>query len=461
MHRLVFPLKLLAALALTFPAMPIHKAKAEDRPNIVFIMADDLGYGDLGCYGQKEIQTPNIDSLAEQGMRFTQCYAGSPVCAPSRSVLMTGQHTGHTRIRGNTGKGGVLGIGGKPGRVPLEESDVTVAEILKTAGYKTGMSGKWGLGEPVTSVLPNDQGFDFWFGFLNQRRAHSHYPDHLWLNRQQFDLPGNSNGHQHQYAHDLMTGFAMHFIREQVAERPQQPFFLYVPYTVPHANFEVPDLGAYADKPWTDDEKAYAAMITRMDGDVGRLLQLLDELSIADNTVVFFCSDNGSADRYDGTFDSSGPLRGRKRDMYEGGIRTPMVVRWRGKITADSVSDVPWMFADFLPTAAGLAQCEVPDGFTIDGKSIAPTLLGKEQPDLADRFFYWEFFEKGYQQASRWHDWKAIRLQPGKPLLLFDLAKDIGEQNDVAAQNPDVVATFEAFLATARTESQAWPLPER
>jgi arylsulfatase A-like enzyme len=449
---------LLAAVALTFSPMPIHKAEAEGLPNIVFIMADDLGYGDLGCYGQKEIQTPNIDSLAEQGLRFTQCYAGAPVCAPSRSVLMTGQHTGHTRVRGNTGKGGVLGIGGKPGRVPLEDSDITVAEILKTAGYKTGMSGKWGLGEPGTSGLPNDQGFDFWFGFLNQRRAHSHYPDYLWLNRQRFDLPGNSNGQQHQYAHDLMTGFALHFIREQVAESPQQPFFLYVPYTVPHANFEVPDLGAYDDKPWTDEEKAYAAMITRMDGDVGHLLQLLDELSIADNTIVFFCSDNGAADRYDGTFESSGPLRGRKRDMYEGGIRTPMVSRWPGHIPAGEVSDVPWMFADFLPTAVSLANAEVPAGLSIDGRSIVPTLLGKQQPELADRFFYWEFFEKGYQQAGRWRDWKAVRLEQGGPLRLFDLAQDVGEENDVAAQNPDIVEKFEAFLASARTESRAWPV---
>ena len=184
-----------------------------------------------------------------------------------------------------------------------------------------------------------------------------------------------------------MTWFALHFVREQVATSPRSPFFLYVPYTVPHANFEVPDLGIYADKPWTDDEKAYAAMITRMDGDVGRLLRLLDELSIANNTIIFFCSDNGAADRYDGTFDSSGQLRGRKRDMYEGGIRTPMVVRWPGRIAAGAVCDVPWMFADFLPTAVSLAQAELPAAPSIDGSSIVPTLLGKEQPELADRFF--------------------------------------------------------------------------
>lgn len=430
----------------------------EERPNIVFIMVDDLGYGDLGCFGQREIKTPRIDSIAEQGLRFTHCYAGSPVCAPSRSVLMTGQHAGHTRVRGNTGRGGVTGLGGRPGRVPLEASDVTVAEILKEAGYATGMAGKWGLGEPGTSGLPNDQGFDFWFGFLNQRRAHNHYPEYLWLNRQRFELPGNTGGREQQYAHDQMTGFALHFIREKVAENRNRPFFLYVPYTVPHSDFAVPDLGPYADKSWSDKEKAYAAMITRMDGDVGKMMDLLDELKIADNTVVFFCSDNGAADRYEGRFDSSGVLRGRKRDMYEGGIRTPMIVRWPGKIAAGETSAVPWMFADFLPTAAELAGTETPAGLSLDGTSIMPTLTGSVQPELGTRFLYWEFFEKGFQQASRWKNWKAIRTKPGEALLLFDLAEDPGESTDVAAQNPDVVELFENFLRSARTESSSWPV---
>ena len=296
----------------------LHESVAADRPNMVFIMVDDLGYGDLGCFGQMEIQTPNIDSLAEQGTRFTQCYAGSPVCAPSRSVLMTGQHTGHTRVRGNFGQGGVRGLGGGEGRVPLEAEDITVAELLKGAGYSTGIVGKWGLGEPETTGLPNDQGFDFWFGFLNQRRAHNHYPEFLWLNRQRFEMPGNTDGREQQYAHDQMTGFALHFICERAAARDNRPFFLYLPYTVPHSKFQVPDLGIYEDKPWSDNEKAYAAMITRMDGDVGRLLDLLDELKIAGNTIVFFCSDNGAASRYEGVFDSSGPLRGQEARHVRG-----------------------------------------------------------------------------------------------------------------------------------------------
>ncbi|MGK0190343.1 MAG: arylsulfatase A-like enzyme [Verrucomicrobiales bacterium] len=459
MHRVTFHVFCFIAGVLAAAGAP--ESKTSERPNIVFIMVDDLGYGDLGCFGQTKIKTPNIDLLAEQGMRFTSCYAGSPVCAPSRSVLMTGQHSGHTRVRGNTGNGGVAGLGGRPGRVPLEADDVTVAEGLQSAGYTTGMVGKWGLGEPGTSGLPNDQGFDFWFGFLNQRRAHSHYPEYLWLNRQRFELPGNSGGRKQQYAHDQMTGFALHFIREraaEVAEETRRPFFLYVPYTVPHSDFEVPDFGIYADKSWSENARAYAAMITRMDGDVGRMMGLLEEMEMADNTVVFFCSDNGAADRYDGLFDSSGVLRGRKRDLFEGGIRTPMIVRWPQKIAAGAVNDMPWTFADFLPTAWELANVSAPESLSIDGKSIVPTLCGSVQPEFADRFFYWEFFEKGYQQAARWRNWKAVRLRRSAPLLIFDLATDPSETADVAAQNEDVVARFEAYLKTARTESSAWPI---
>ena len=422
-----------------------------DRPNIVIIMADDMGYGDAGCFGGKHIQTPNIDRLAAEGMRFTQCYAGSTVCAPSRSVLMTGLHTGHTRVRGNFGKGGVKGLGGGKGRVPLRAEDVTVAEVLKGAGYSTGITGKWGLGEPVTEGTPNRQGFDEWFGYLNQRRAHSFYPTFIWLNEGRFDLPGNADGKQQQYTHDLFTGFALSFIRKNQGK----PFFLYLPYTVPHARFEIPDLGPYENKEWPEQAKVYAAMITRMDDHIGKIMALLKELEIDKKTIVFFCSDNGAADRYDGLFDSSGPLRGAKRAMYEGGLRTPMIARWPGSIPANTTSDAIWSFADFLPTAAALAGAKPPKG--LDGISVLPVLLGQAH-QINDRFLYWEFFERGFQQAARWRNWKVVRPKKGADLELYNLAKDIGEKKDVANLNPKIVSIFERYLKTARTESEDWPV---
>ncbi|MBT5815586.1 MAG: sulfatase-like hydrolase/transferase, partial [Opitutales bacterium] len=292
-------------------------AKAPDsaKPNIIFIMADDMGYGDLGSYGQTVIQTPYLDKMAKEGLRFTNCYAGSTVCAPSRSVLMTGLHTGHTTVRGNFGKYGVVGLAGGNGRVPLNETDITVAEVLKDAGYTTGITGKWGLGEPNTSGHPNDQGFDEWFGYLNQRRAHSYYPDYIWKDQTKFDLPENRNDQKETYTHDLFTEFALDFIKRH----ERDPFFLYLPYTVPHSRYEIPDTAPYSKQPWSDDEKVHAAMITRLDRDIGAILKLLKDLKIDENTIVFFCSDNGAAERWEGRFDSSGVLQGRKRDMYEGG----------------------------------------------------------------------------------------------------------------------------------------------
>lgn len=438
---------LLTAFAALFCAALIECAASEDSPpNIIFVMADDLGYGDPGCYGGRQIATPHIDRMAAEGVRFTQCYAGSTVCAPSRSVLMTGLHTGHTRVRGNFGVATVDGRSVPKSRIPLLDSDVTVAEVLKDAGYATGMTGKWGLGEPGTSGVPTKQGFDSWFGFLNQRRAHNHYPEYLWLGDSRFPLVGNVDGKQQLYSHDLFTGYALNFIRSNHAK----PFFLYLPYCVPHNHFQVPDLGEYADRPWSDQEKEYAAMVTRMDQHLGQIFDLLTELKIDSNTIVFFCSDNGAANRYEGTLDSSGPLRGRKRDMYEGGLRTPMVVRWPGKIPAGKVSDVVWSFADFLPTATDLAGTKSPAG--LDGVSVLPALLGRSQ-QLEDRFLYWEFFEKGFQQAARHRNFKAIRLAPGEPLELYDLVTDVAETNNIAASHPEVVAKFENHFQVARTES--------
>ena len=437
-------------LSLLFVLLLLGPVTGKPKPNILFIMADDMGYADAGCYGQREIKTPQIDRLASEGMLFTQCYAGAPVCAPSRSVLLTGLHAGHTRVRGNTGKGGVVGLAGRPGRVPLEDEDITVAEILRDAGYDTAAAGKWGLGEPGTSGVPNKQGFDQWFGYLNQKRAHSYYPEYLWSNDQKLELEGNKYGKKRTYSHDLITEFALTFLNGDA----DKPFFLYVPYCIPHDRFEIPDLGIYEDKPWKQQEKTYAAMITRMDRDIGRLLDKLEAKGLAENTIVFFCSDNGAANRYEGRFDSSGMLRGRKRDMYEGGIRTPMIVRWPNRISRGSVSDVVWSFTDFLATAADLAGVEAPPN---DGVSLVSVLTGW-QDRLPDRYLYWEFFEGGFKQAARWKNWKVIRPRPDADLQLFNLAKDLGEAKDVAAENPDMVQQFEAYLNTARTESTAWPV---
>jgi arylsulfatase A-like enzyme len=424
------------------------------RPNIIFIMADDLGYGDLGCYGQKQIRTPNIDLLATEGTRFTDCYAGSTVCAPSRSVLMTGQHTGHTRVRGNMGKAGgtlVVDNGSPQRRVPLEAEDVTVAEVLKRAGYATGITGKWGLAEPDTEGLPTRQGFDEWFGYLNQRRAHTYYPPYLWHNEKKQMLEGNKDGGREQYSHDMFTDFALSFLRRHKAG----PFFLYVPYTIPHAKYEIPSTEPYTDKSWPADAKVHAAMITRMDRDIGRIMRLLKELAIDERTLVFFCSDNGAARRWDGIFDSSGPLRGHKGDLYEGGIRTPMIARWPGKVPAGKTSDAAWYFADVLPTLAELAGVRPPSN--IDGISVMPTLLGKEQR-TDDRFLYWEFPAGKFQQAVRWRNYKAVRPAPDKSLELYDLNKDLAEKNDIAAGHPEVIARIEAYLKTARTSSPNWPV---
>jgi len=426
-------------------------ANAAERPNIIFIMADDLGVHDLGVYGQKLIKTPNIDKLASQGTRFTQTYAGASVCAPSRSVLMTGQHTGHTRVRGNHSRvGGVTGESGEKGRVPLRDEDVTVAEVLKQAGYATGITGKWGLGEGHTSGTPNRQGFDQWLGFLNQNRAHDHYADAIWLNEELFDLPGNRNGGEQQYTHDLFTGFALNFIRSH----QRGPFFLYLAYTVPHADHEAPTLAPYENEDWPREAKAYAAMITRMDDHVGQLLTLLDELKLADNTIVFFASDNGGPAPFGEQFQTNGSLRAKKGQVYEGGLRVPLIARWPDHVPAGVLSDVPWYFADILPTFAELAGAQPPEN--IDGISVVPTLVGQEQ-DLSQRFLYWEQTTNGLVQAVRWRNWKAVRPGGDASIELYDLKVDPTESRNVAESHPDVIQTISDYLATARVESEDWP----
>lgn len=428
----------------------------KDRPNIIFILADDLGYGDLGVYGQEQIKTPNLDRMAREGMRFRSCYAGSTVCAPSRSSLMTGQHTGHTRIRGNA-------------RHPLKLEDVTVAEVLKQAGYRTALVGKWGLGEAGSTGTPNRQGFDEFFGYLNQRHAHNYYPSFLWRDDKRVPLRNvvpNEDAEgagvatsKLNYTSDLFTAEALSFLRRNKDQR----FFLYLAYTIPHANneakaqgMEVPSTRPYAGKKWPEPEKNKAAMITRLDRDVGRLLRELKGLGLDRKTIVFFSSDNGphkEGGHNPNFFKSSGRLRGIKRDLYEGGIRVPMIVRWPGRIKPH-VSDQVWAFWDFLPTAAELAGARTPSG--IDGISMAPALLGK--PQRQHEFLYWEFHEQGFKQAMRMGEWKGVRLRADAPLELYNLKVDEEEKQDVAKQNPDVVEAIEARLRTARTESEHWPI---
>jgi len=426
------------------------------RPNILYIMADDLGQYDLGCCGGGHILTPHIDRIAAEGVRFTQVYAGSTVCAPSRSVLMTGQHTGHTTVRGNS-----AAVGGPPPerRIPLSAEDVTVAEVLKASGYTTGIVGKWGLGEPGTPGIPNRQGFDFWFGYLNQRHAHNYWTEYLWRNTEKVEFPGNSPKTRQVYSHDQMTKEALGFVSRAAGT---QPFFLYLAYTIPHGTLHPPDDTPYSDKPWSQAEKNYAAMVTRMDRDVGRLLALLKELAIDEHTVVFFCSDNGWTPAYCGAnsiFKSGGPLRGNKGNLYEGGIRVPMLVRWPGRITPGTVSDQVWAFWDFLPTAAEIAGADPPAG--IDGISMLPAILGRTQ-DRQHEFLYWEFRTGGFQQAVRWGDWKGIRHGTEQPLELYRLKDDLSEKHDVAKDHPEVVKKIESFMAGARTTSNHWPaLPGR
>lgn len=457
----------LAALCTTIAtSFAADAATRGSRPNIIFIMLDDMGYGDLASYGQQHIQMPNIDRMVDQGIRHTQAYSGSPVCAPARSVLMTGRHTGNTTVRGNgssiQGPNGVRCDGGASDwRIPLKESDVTVAEVLQKAGYLTGITGKWGLGEAGTAGIPTRQGFDEWFGLLNQRLAHSYYPEFVWRNEERVSLAGNTGttrdfAKEKHHVHDLCAAFALDFIRKHGPG--DKPFFLYLPYLIPHSALQIPQLEPYATEAgWPRQAKVYASMLTRVDRQIGEMLDLLNELNIDDRTLVFFCSDNGAASRYDGVFNSSGKLRGKKRDLHEGGIRTVMVTRWPGVIEPGAVSEDPWYFADVLPTLAELAGVDAPPG--IDGVSVLPSLLSKPQPGLRERALYWEFHERGFGQAARKGDWKAVRPDFPKPIELYHLADDPGEQNNLAARHPEKVAWFEAFFRETRTPSANWPTP--
>lgn len=432
------------------------------RPNILIIQADDLGYGDLGAYGQARFETPNLDRLAAEGTRFTQYYSGSTVCAPSRAALMTGQHSGHGWVRGN-------------GEVPLRDEDVTVAMSLREAGYRTAVIGKWGLGHPDSTGRSDRKGFDYQFGFLDHRHAHRQFTDHLFRNNERIRVDV-----ERDYVNDLFTREAAGFI----TNADPRPFFIYLNYTVPHAELRVPAdslapmrerlgeakpfVNAAADgRPTGPDgpslgyrsqpapHAAFAAMVTRMDRDVGRLVAEIGARGLERQTLVLFMSDNGPH-REGGAdpefFNSSGGLRGVKRDLYDGGIRVPMIARWPGTVPVGRTSDHVWAHWDVFPTLADLAGARTPE--TIDGLSMTRALRGQPQP--THEFLYWEFHERGFQQAVRMGDWKAVRLKAGAPLELYHLGRDPDEGDDVAASNPDVVARVEAYLRTARTPSPRW-----
>ncbi len=441
---------------------------SKKKPNIIFVLADDLGYGVLGCCGQNRIQTPNIDRMAAEGMRFTDHYAGSTVCAPSRCALMTGQHTGHTYVRGNREIQPM-------GQLPLLPDTTTIPRLLKKAGYTTALIGKWGLGGPGSTGIPNNQGFDYFYGYLCQRHAHNYYPEFLFRNEERVPLAGNILAERRadgagvaveraQYSHDLIVSEALQFIRKN----KDRPFFVYLAVTIPHANneagqngMEVPDYGIYQHRSWPAPEKGKAAMITRLDRDLGRIIETLKKLAIDNNTLILFTSDNGPH-REGGVdpefFDSNGPLRGYKRDLYEGGIRVPLIARWPDKIRAGAVSHHVSAFWDFLPTLAELAG--VDRRGPTDGVSMLPTLLGRPRRQKQHEFLYWEFHEKGSKQAVRMGNWKAVRFGAQGELELYNLKEDIGEKRNLAGRNPDIVAKIENYLKTARTKSQFWPLSE-
>lgn len=423
-----------------------------NRPNIIFIMADDLGIGDLGCYGQKLIATPQIDKMATEGVLFTQVYAGSSVCAPTRSSIMTGMHNGHNRVRDNI-----------PHGVFLQPDDATVAEVLKQAGYKTGAIGKWSLGNPGSWGTANMQGFDYFYGHLNQDQAHFYYPDYLWENDEIDLLSGNRGTNRNEYTHHNFTKKALSFIDQN----KQKPFFLYLAYTLPHfSDFDqntpetliVPSDKPYSNKDWPQVEKNYAAMVNMIDTDVGKILEQIKKLGLDDNTIIFFTSDNGPNNRPSHDvefFESNGIYRGYKRDLYEGGIRIPMIVRWPGKIAKGTTSDAVWAFWDFLPTAADLAG--IPTNHKTDGQSVLPALLGQEHKE--HEYLYWDYGHSRdeFLQAARWGNWKGIVNNSTGKIEIYDLNKDVGEENSLTSSRPDLVEQFKEIINEAYVPSVNYP----
>jgi arylsulfatase A len=446
MSRLCFLFLALAVLLGTH-------AQAARQPNLIFILSDDLAQGDLGCYGQQLIQTPRLDRMAREGTRYTQAFCGTSVCAPSRASLITGLHSGHCPVRGN------WEIAKGAGQLPLPAETVTVAEILKGAGYATACMGKWGMGMFDSTGSPLKQGFDHFLGYNCQRHAHSYFPTNLFRDDQSFALPGNDGkGVGQTYAQNLIQADVLEWVR---AHR-DGPFFLFYAITLPHGRHEIDDLGAYADKPWTKQQKAYAAQVTRLDRDVGQLLDLLKELGLEDHTLVMLAGDNGSSfapnsemgQRFN---QASNGLRGFKRGLYEGALRQAAIARWPGVVPAGRVTDEPWAFWDFLPTAAELAGAQIPAACQTDGLSLVSFLKGGPAPQR--EYYYWELHETQKPlQAVRFGDWKAVKNGPQAAMELYDLASDRGEKTNVANGHPELLARATALMQSAHADDPNWPL---
>ena len=469
------PLKITFLILLNFSTILCNSQENTSlnklKPNIIYILADDLGFGDLSCYGQEKFSTPNIDKLAKEGMLFTQHYSGAPVCAPSRSTLFTGQHTGHTAIRGNKGV--------EPeGDWPLPKEAFTIAELLKSKGYATGAFGKWGLGFPSSEGDPLQQGFDTFYGYNSQGLAHHYYPHHLWENENKVMLTENEGANNGQYAPDLIHQKALSFIEKHQKES----FFLYYASPLPHAELVAPKVymdqfvgkyspekeyrakpnneglkkGEYASQP--QSHAAFVAMITLLDDQVGEIVAKIKELGLEDNTIIIFTSDNGPHKEGGADpdyFNSNGSLKGYKRDLYEGGIRVPMIAKWKGKITEGSNTAHISAFWDVMPTLATLTKSKI-EG-PIDGISFLPTLLNKGNQKKHD-YLYWEFHELNGRQALRQGDWKLIKYNVNKngSYQLYNLKNDISETNDLASIMPEKVAELSKILESSRTESEVF-----
>ena len=429
-----------------------------EKPNIIFILSDDLAQGDLGCYGQKLIQTPNIDRLAAEGTRYTQAYCGTTVCAPSRTSLLTGLHMGHSPLRANREIGA-------EGQMPLPADTVTVSQLLKNAGYATACMGKWGMGMFDTTGSPLKVGFDHFFGYNCQRQAHSYFPKYLYDDDRRFALAGNDGNTRVEgkgaiFSQDLIADESLKWVRAQ----RDKPFFLFYALTLPHAALQINDQGIYQRKPWTTEEKNYAALVTRLDTDIGRLLALLKELNLDRKTLVMLAGDNGSSYAPDSSIgkrfnQAANGLRGYKRELYEGGLRQAALARWPGVIPAGRLSDEPWAFWDFLPTAVELSGGRLPTGFNPDGLSLVAFLKGGVAPQR--EYFYWELHEATPLQALRWGDWKAVRGGPSKPVEIYDLKSDPGESKNLASDQPERVAKAEALMKSARVDDPNFPMSPR
>lgn len=457
-----------------------------NQPNIIYIMADDLGYAELGCYGQQKIKTPNLDKMAAEGLRFTNFYAGSPVCAPSRSVLLTGKHTGHTQVRDNQEFGG-FDDENEFGQMPLAPNTETIATMLKSAGYTTACVGKWGLGGPNTTGIPRKHGFDFFYGYLDQKQAHNFYPTHLWRN-EQWDTLRNNGILSHPklndddkrnpeiYKKSIGQDYAGYHIRDEaikfIKDNKSKPFFLYFTPTMPHLAIQVPDNEIdkfgykfeekpyFAEKGYTPHNRpraAYATMISLLDEFVGNIIETLKKEGLDQNTIIFFTSDNGATHDVGGVetdfFRSVGHLRGLKGSVYEGGIRVPMIVKWKGKIKPNTTTNQASVAYDVMPTLREL--CKISKPIESDGNSLLPLLMGK-QPKI-ERQLYWEFYSYGRQKAMRWGNWKVVltdlQKNPNAKIQLYDLSKDESETTDLAAKHPDIVAKMQKMMEQSHSQA--------